>query len=46
MSLHNCAHEGDSSVRDGDLLTAEEVINQFFAPAATDMIDTLIRLDG
>lgn len=29
-------------VRNGDLLTAEEVIGEFFAPAATDMISSLV----
>jgi len=32
----------NAPVRHGDLLTAEEVMGQFFAPAATDMVATLV----
>ena len=32
----------NAPVRTGDLLTAEEVIGQFFAPATTDMVDALV----
>lgn len=32
----------NAPIRTGDLLTAEEVIGQFFAPATTDMVDALV----
>lgn len=32
----------NAPVRKGELLTAEEVIDRFYAPAATDMITALV----